>query len=1078
VIVARLPCGCCEPSAQLTPLAVSNRAGLSAIAYRIGTYSSFRASMLEEIARTPELAALTTRRDDDYAITTLDLWAAVADVLTFYQERYANEAFLRTAVRRESVSRLAHLIDYSLRPGVAALAWLAFSAEEEKVFRVPVGLRVQSVPGQDEQPQTFETLEQIVADARLNRARVLPAPVGVNPLAPGATEALLYPDEATLATAVELAKGDRILVFSTGSAGSVEALTVDDVRYEEERITLAWEAPIRGTWDLSSAVRKGGRTFRLFGHNAPVSTVTPSTANVPGGIRWSLASTDYGYPASGLPTARLLLDGRYENVASGTQLLVDDEAGATTLVTVTAVETGPARLAGIADTVTRLTVTPSVPAAVDRRRVSIYELSGPPIRFWGYAYPNRLAGGAVFLPGTRISGSTIEIGRTIVRRELQPGVRIRADEIAPGRTVLIGDAEHPPAAARVEAAGVIGATVVCEPTAGDATTARELGLDAESALAVAGVASAPFPSSLALTSPTPRLRVVIGELKPRTITLSPSPTNVVSAATALQAALVAAGPEPVFANARVLWLEQRLLVVPGGEGDLAFLPAEDDATTIRELGLDAEHAVPTRGLLSAPLTAPIGFASAAPEIAVTIGPVGPRRIAVLDSGSVKGVAYLLNWQLYLADAAPGFRSAWVLVVDDRLLILPGPFGTKIAEYLRLDLELDAPLQLDPDTAYLLGNVARASHGETVRGEVLGSGDASASFQRFALKRRPLTYVPSAKGGGAESSLAVTVSGVRWSEVPGLYSRGGKAEVYAVRESDEGTAIAQFGNNETGAALPTGKANVQATYRVGAGLAGRVRAETLTTALDRPPGLKDVTNPLAARGGADPETVDYARENAPATVRTFGRAVALRDFEDLVRSDGEVAKAQAIWVWDGLDRAIHLTVAGQQGGAFEPEDLRRIGAALTAARDPNYRLLLANHAPLPIVFRATIDIDPRYVQSTVTADARAALLDALSFDTVRLGTPVHLSDLYRVLQDVEGVVAVDVDELQPKRPPDRERPNIDRLADGTPAPLQPHVRVYAARPDTAHAGVVFPAELASIEDERRDVALAARGGIEG
>src|SRR3954462_7390747 len=115
------PCGCCEPLAPLTPLAVADGPARSAIAYRIGTYASFRESMLEEIVRTPDLAPLTTRRDDDYTVTIIDLWAAVADVLTFYQERYANEAFLRTARRRESVSRLARLIDYKLRPGVAAL---------------------------------------------------------------------------------------------------------------------------------------------------------------------------------------------------------------------------------------------------------------------------------------------------------------------------------------------------------------------------------------------------------------------------------------------------------------------------------------------------------------------------------------------------------------------------------------------------------------------------------------------------------------------------------------------------------------------------------------------------------------------------------------------------------------------------------------------------------------------------------------------------------------------------------------------------------------------------------------------
>ena len=53
-----LPCGCCQPSAALTPLDETNRAWLSAIAYRVGTYSSFRESMLEQIARTPGIAEL------------------------------------------------------------------------------------------------------------------------------------------------------------------------------------------------------------------------------------------------------------------------------------------------------------------------------------------------------------------------------------------------------------------------------------------------------------------------------------------------------------------------------------------------------------------------------------------------------------------------------------------------------------------------------------------------------------------------------------------------------------------------------------------------------------------------------------------------------------------------------------------------------------------------------------------------------------------------------------------------------------------------------------------------------------
>ena len=59
------------------------------------------------------------RDDDDFSIALLDAWATVADVLTFYQERIANEAYLRTATERLSVLELARLIGYQLRPGVA-----------------------------------------------------------------------------------------------------------------------------------------------------------------------------------------------------------------------------------------------------------------------------------------------------------------------------------------------------------------------------------------------------------------------------------------------------------------------------------------------------------------------------------------------------------------------------------------------------------------------------------------------------------------------------------------------------------------------------------------------------------------------------------------------------------------------------------------------------------------------------------------------------------------------------------------------------------------------------------------------
>ena len=148
--------------------------------------------MLDAIDGVPALGGLTTRQSDDYSITFIELWAALLDVLTFYQERYANEVFLRTALQPASLQRLARLLDYRPSPGVAASAKLAFTLDAGTTLQIPVGLKVQNVPTQTSPAQTYETLEAISADARFNRLRIYPGDrVAANPLSAGNTQATL-----------------------------------------------------------------------------------------------------------------------------------------------------------------------------------------------------------------------------------------------------------------------------------------------------------------------------------------------------------------------------------------------------------------------------------------------------------------------------------------------------------------------------------------------------------------------------------------------------------------------------------------------------------------------------------------------------------------------------------------------------------------------------------------------------------------------------------------------------------------------------------------------------------------------
>lgn len=187
-------CRCCSGISTETPAGITNRAGLSAIAYRIGTHGQFRETLLARISASgwKPLRGLRTRDDSDFTIALLDAFSTMGDVLTFYQERIANESYLRTAVERRSLIELARLIGYELRPGVAASTYLAFTIddapgafgraltisttaatapEQPPPVAIPSRTAVQSIPSPGEAPQIFETVEDIEARVEWNAMR-------------------------------------------------------------------------------------------------------------------------------------------------------------------------------------------------------------------------------------------------------------------------------------------------------------------------------------------------------------------------------------------------------------------------------------------------------------------------------------------------------------------------------------------------------------------------------------------------------------------------------------------------------------------------------------------------------------------------------------------------------------------------------------------------------------------------------------------------------------------------------------------------------------------------------------------
>jgi predicted phage baseplate assembly protein len=363
---------------------------------------------------------------------------------------------------------------------------------------------------------------------------------------------------------------------------------------------------------------------------------------------------------------------------------------------------------------------------------------------------------------------------------------------------------------------------------------------------------------------------------------------------------------------------------------------------------------------------------------------------------------------------------------------------------RLVLAEDLSTAYTRDSVVVHGNAALATHGETVK-QLLGSGRAGAAFQRFTLAHAPLTYVQStADPSGAEAELEVRVNDVRWDDVPTLYAVGPRDRAYAVRTDETGATYVQFGDGQNGARLPSGANNVRATYRKGLGAGGNVKAGALAQLLDRPLGVKGVSNPAAAEGGVDPETEEAARASIPLGVRTLGRAVSLLDYEDFARAFSGVVKANAAVLPLRSGRTIVVTVAFAGG-----DRLNDLATALRTYGDPRVEVLVVAGTTETFRLALKVAVDPAYEAKAVLHGVEAALRAAYVFAARDFVAPVFVSAIESVAHSVRGVLAVDVDRLYAGSPPG--------LAN----------RLLAQRPAVGPGGTAIPAGLLVIDDAPLD-----------
>lgn len=364
-----------------------------------------------------------------------------------------------------------------------------------------------------------------------------------------------------------------------------------------------------------------------------------------------------------------------------------------------------------------------------------------------------------------------------------------------------------------------------------------------------------------------------------------------------------------------------------------------------------------------------------------------------------------------------------------------------------------------------GNVAPVDHGRTIE-ESLGpprEGPGRWGIDTLALTRAPLTLhaapadaVYAADGrvvGGrhdldapaaaAVPAIALTIAYANgenelWTPVPDLLASDAFDQHFVAEIENDGAAILRFGDDQYGR-RPLGASSISARYRIGVGRRGDLGsgalvhliepdAALLTDPADPDAGpetfadVARVWQPLPARLGQDPETIDQTRELAPEAFRAEQfRAVTEADWAAAALKAPGVAAAKARFRWTGSWQTVFVAAQPQDaanltrlaGGAvtlapgFAAEATDFLGRYKLAGYD--LRVRAADYVPLEIdveicVKRGHFRGDAlgevaRRLSNGVWAPGRDGFFNPRAFS---FGAPVHLSALVAAVEEVEGV----------------------------------------------------------------------------
>lgn len=333
--------------------------------------------------------------------------------------------------------------------------------------------------------------------------------------------------------------------------------------------------------------------------------------------------------------------------------------------------------------------------------------------------------------------------------------------------------------------------------------------------------------------------------------------------------------------------------------------------------------------------------------------------------------------------------------------------------------IPVPLRFHP---YLkerpLTQTARVKKTKIVSGRkeelIIPFDDEAAAADAFQWKMRDvLPHITITEAGGKQ-----------WNPQRDLLASDEFKPEFVVEVEEDMRAAIRFGDDRYGA-QPKEKTQFSACYRVGNGIQGNVGADTLKHIVSNDPAIEQVTNPLPASGGLEPESMEDVRQRAPVAFRTQERAVTPEDYARVAEQypnpqHSEVQRAMATFHWTGSWYTVFLTVDRVAGREVDAEFEEKLRQHLERYRLAGHDVEIAGPKYVPLKIEMQVSVQPDFFRSNV----KTALLQIFSNQTLpdgrrgvfhpdnfTFGQTVYLSPLYTAAQSVAGIASVEITKFQ-------------------------------------------------------------------